>query len=214
MFIKSFLFNLNRTLLFMVKQLVDETRDWLEAFISIIPGRVGYVIRRKWFKIFSRKCGSVFIGTGCKFMDLKAICFKGKISIGRNSFFSAEGGSISVGNNTAFNENVHINASVGGMIQIGEWCLIGPNVVFRTANHRYDNPKLFIKQQDHVVDDIHLDDDIWIGANAVILGGVHIGRGAVVGAGAVVTKDVPSMAVVAGVPAKVIKYRFKKTGKK
>ena len=50
--------------------------------------------------------------------------------------------------------------------------------------------------------------DVWIGANSIILGGCTIGDGAVVGSGAVVTKDVPPYAVVAGVPAKIIKYRF------
>ena len=52
-----------------------------------------------------------------------------------------------------------------------------------------------------------IEDDCWIGANAVILGGVHIGKGAIIGAGAVVTKDIPSMAIAVGVPAKVLKYR-------
>ena len=49
---------------------------------------------------------------------------------------------------------------------------------------------------------------MWIGRRAIILQGVHIGTGAVVGAGAVVTKDIPPYAVVAGCPAKIIKYRF------
>lgn len=56
--------------------------------------------------------------------------------------------------------------------------------------------------------DIVIDDDVWIGYRATILSGVHIGQGAVVAAGAVVTKDVPPYAIVGGVPAKVIKYRF------
>lgn len=55
---------------------------------------------------------------------------------------------------------------------------------------------------------VTIDADVWIGTRAIIMGGVHIGTGAVVGAGAIVTKDVPPYAVVAGVPAKVIKYRF------
>ncbi len=55
---------------------------------------------------------------------------------------------------------------------------------------------------------IIIDDDVWIGQNAIVMSGVHIGQGAVVGAGAVVTKDVPPYAIVCGVPAKVIKYRF------
>ena len=53
-----------------------------------------------------------------------------------------------------------------------------------------------------------IEDDVWIGCNATILQGVKIGTGAIVAAGAVVTKDVPPYAIVGGVPAKIIKYRF------
>ncbi len=56
--------------------------------------------------------------------------------------------------------------------------------------------------------DIIVDDDVWIGYGATILSGVHIGQGAVIAAGAVVSKDVPPYAIVGGVPAKVIRYRF------
>jgi virginiamycin A acetyltransferase len=55
---------------------------------------------------------------------------------------------------------------------------------------------------------ITIGNDVWIGARAVILDGITIGDGAIVGACAVVTKDVPPYAVVAGVPARVIRYRF------
>lgn len=56
--------------------------------------------------------------------------------------------------------------------------------------------------------DIRVDDDVWIGYGATVLSGVHIGQGAVIAAGAVVTKDVPPYAIVGGVPAKIIGYRF------
>lgn len=49
---------------------------------------------------------------------------------------------------------------------------------------------------------------MWIGTNAIILGGVKVGQGAIIGAGAVVAKDVPSYAVVVGNPTRVVKYRF------
>ncbi len=55
---------------------------------------------------------------------------------------------------------------------------------------------------------ITIGNDVWIGTHVMILGGVTVGDGAVVGAGAIVTKDVPPYAVVGGVPAKIIKYRF------
>ena len=56
--------------------------------------------------------------------------------------------------------------------------------------------------------DIVVDDDVWIGSRAQILSGVHINQGAIVAANAVVTKDVPPYAIVGGVPARVLKYRF------
>ena len=59
--------------------------------------------------------------------------------------------------------------------------------------------------------DIVISDDVWIGIRATILSGVHIGQGAIIAAGAVVSKDVPPYAIVGGVPAQIIKYRFNKT---
>lgn len=55
---------------------------------------------------------------------------------------------------------------------------------------------------------IIIENDVWIGSNVILMGGINIGNGAIIGAGAVVTKDVPAYAVVGGVPSKVIRYRF------
>lgn len=184
-----------------------EILAWIEALIRFMPGRIGSAARRTWYSWWFQRSDKIHIGAGCEFISPNTISFEGSVSIGGNAFFTAEGGFIVVGNNTAFNMNVHINASVGGEIRIGEWCLIGPNVVMRTASHRHDDPNFLIRQQGHFIGDIHIEDDVWIGANAVILGGVRIGRGAVIGAGAVVVKDVPSMAIAVGVPTKVIKFR-------
>ena len=57
---------------------------------------------------------------------------------------------------------------------------------------------------------VNIGNDVWVGSRAMILGGVSVGDGAVIAAGAVVTKDVPAYAIVGGVPAKIIKYRFSK----
>lgn len=58
------------------------------------------------------------------------------------------------------------------------------------------------------VPEVHIGHDVWIGHSAIVLSGVNIGNGAVIGAGSVVTKDVPSYAIVAGSPASIIRFRF------
>lgn len=195
----------------MFKTLKDELIFWCDAFLGFIPGRLGNAARRLWFQRRFNKGNKLGIEAGCEFIFPRNMSFGEMVGIGRNSFFTAEDGFIEVGANTSFNRSVHINAAVGGTISIGEGCLIGPNVIMRTSDHRYDNPHIFIRQQGHITGNINIQDDVWIGAHAVILGGVHIGKGAVIGAGAVVTKDVPDMVVVAGVPAKIIGFRDKES---
>ena len=101
---------------------------------------------------------------------------------------------------------------------IGNYCSIANGVNFiLSSEHRTDLVSTFpfkVKTT-HETEceglskgDITVDDDVWIGFGATILSGVHIGQGAVIAAGAVVTKDVPPYAIVGGVPAKVIRYRF------
>lgn len=105
----------------------------------------------------------------------------------------------------------------GYKVKIGDFCSIGPNVLFvLKADHPIDRISTFpfkvkvLGEKTEAISkgDIVLDDDVWIGANVTVLSGVHIGQGAVVAAGAVVNNDVPPYAVVGGVPGKVIKYRF------
>jgi acetyltransferase-like isoleucine patch superfamily enzyme/SAM-dependent methyltransferase len=135
------------------------------------------------------------------------------VTIGSSSFFAAAGvGTIVVGDRVSFNTNVHVNASVGGAIRIGDDCLVGPNVVLRSADHRFDLADVPIREQGHRVADIVIEDNVWIGANVTVVGGVRIGKDAVVAAGAVVTRDVAPMVIVGGVPAKVLKARTGRGG--
>lgn len=173
-----------------------------------MPGRIGSLMRRAWFKRCFKKSDSLHISIGCQFIAPGSMSFSGKTRISDGCYFNAEGGSITIGDRTAFNTGAHINASCGGRIIIGAHCLIGPGVVMRTANHRFSRTDINIQDQGHHAADIVIDDNCWIGANVVILGGVHIGGGAIIGAGAVVTKSIPSMAIAVGVPARVIKSRI------
>jgi acetyltransferase-like isoleucine patch superfamily enzyme len=108
------------------------------------------------------------------------------------------------GRNLHFGKNVFVNAGCHfqdqGGIFIGDGVLIGHNTVFATIDHDLD-PKT---RTNHYAP-IHVGNNVWIGANAVITKGVTIGDGAVIAAGAVVTRDVPPMTIVGGVPARKIK---------
>jgi acetyltransferase-like isoleucine patch superfamily enzyme len=94
-----------------------------------------------------------------------------------------------------------------GGVSIGDNVICGPRVSFHAENHVYADPDTPIRLQGVTRQGIVVENDCWIGAGAMILDGVHIGRGSVVAAGAVVTRDVPPYSVVAGVPARVIKSR-------
>lgn len=88
-----------------------------------------------------------------------------------------------------------------GGITIGDGALIGHQVVLATLNHDL-NPE---RQKSMKAAPIVIGKNVWIGAHATVLAGVSIGDNAVIAAGAVVTKDVPPMTVVAGIPAKTVK---------
>ncbi|MBM6545748.1 CatB-related O-acetyltransferase [Janibacter sp. YIM B02568] len=99
-------------------------------------------------------------------------------------------------------------------IRIGNHVMFGPGVTIRGGNHRYDIVGRFI---DSIGDDekrpeddpgVVIEDDVWVGGNATILGGVTVGRGSIIAASAVVTKDVPRYSIVGGNPARVIRARF------
>ena len=95
----------------------------------------------------------------------------------------------------------------GGGIDIGDQCLIGPHCTLAASNHITDNPNIEISRQGNSHKGIKLGRGVWIGANCVITDGVEIGDGAVVAAGAVVTRNVPAMCIVGGVPARLIRWR-------
>ncbi len=104
-----------------------------------------------------------------------------------------------LGNQVDIGENVVLRA--GGGLTIGSRVLIAAGASVVTSGHPIAPPRFR-----HVVNEpIVIGDDVWIGANAVVLPGVTIGNGSVVAAGAVVSRDVPPFTVVAGVPARVIK---------
>lgn len=103
---------------------------------------------------------------------------------------------------------IGINARINGTCTIGDYVMMGTDVVVITRNHAFERTDIPMMHQGFEQErPVVIGNDVWIGDRAIILAGVHVGDGAIIAAGAVVTHDVPPYSVVAGVPARVIKER-------
>lgn len=104
---------------------------------------------------------------------------------------------------------VGLSCVVIGPVTIGNDILIAQHVVLSALNHNYEDVSLPIKDQGVNTLEIVVEDEVWIGANAVITAGTRIGKHAIVAGGSVVTKDVPPYSIVGGNPARLLKqYNF------
>lgn len=148
-------------------------------------------------------------------IDKVSFCeFGQEVSIGnfttihiRNYCKNKNNSKLIIGDNTYIGEFNNIRAS-GAEITIGKNCLISQHVSIIGSNHNYDKGSNIEEQGwDETKNFIQIGDDVWVGANTVILPGVKIGDGAIVGAGSVVTKDVKPFDIVVGHAAKVLKHR-------
>ena len=192
-----------------ISSFLHEINAWINSIILSIPGKIGIYLRIISISLTQQKFIKISIEPGCHIIGIKNFILKNNISIGFNSFLNAEKSSIIIGNNFSSNHNLNLNAAGGGKIQFGDNVLIGPNVVFRTANHKTDQVEILIRLQGNEYGDIIVGNNVWIGSNCVILMGVTIGDGAVIAAGSIVNKNVLPFDVVGGVPAKKIKSRIK-----
>ncbi|HCC07296.1 MAG TPA: acetyltransferase [Clostridiales bacterium] len=114
-----------------------------------------------------------------------------------------------IGINIGDNSGLGINARVQGPLVIGKNVMMGPDVIIYTKNHSFNNTDVPMMEQGELEPEkVTISDDVWIGARVIILPGVTIGKGSILASGCVVTKDVESYSIVAGVPAKKIKSRL------
>ena len=166
--------------------------------------------RFKLIRLFNlAKCtasGTNYFSSG----DL-VIQHQGKFDLGIKNIFEKgydieiSTGIFKIGSNNFFNKNIKVACHKS--ITIGNDCLLADSVHLYDHNHNFNDISCSIKDQGYSSSPIVIGDNVWIGAKATILSGVIIGSGAVVATGAVVTKNVPAMAIVGGVPAKIIGKR-------
>lgn len=123
------------------------------------------------------------------------------VNIQRNSVFSHR---CSIGDNSGIGEN----SELYGPVEIGNDVMMGKRCVIYTRNHEFESlDKPMWKQGPQPEKKVIIGNNVWIGGDVIILPGVHIHDGVVIGAGSVVTKDAPENGIIAGNPAKLIRYR-------
>jgi len=167
-------------------------RLWVRIFLNPFYHSKGdHVIIRRWVRMDVVPFNHFSIGNRSVIEDFSTINNGvGSVQIGENSL-------IGLGN------------VIIGPVKIGNNVILAQNIVASGLNHNYTNVVLPIHQQGTTVAPIVIDDDCWIGANAVIVAGVTIGKHCVIAAGTVVTKDIPPYSVAVGNPSRIIKkYDF------
>ena len=196
------------------------------------PGAVGYVLRRLLWPGLFRYCGrgvqfgvdvairhpgKIQVGERTAIDDHVLLCARGveceegftigkDVLLARGSVIQVKHGTLSIGNHVVVGMHSHLIAS--GDIRVGSNVMTGPMCHIGGSRHGVErNGTPMIDQDTTTRGPTIVEDDVWLGASVCVLDGVRVHAGAVVGSGAVVTKDVPSYAIVAGVPAKVIGTR-------
>jgi maltose O-acetyltransferase len=147
-----------------------------------------YVVRHAWY----RRVMGISLGAGASIQLGCHLWSYGPGQVRRSG--------VSIGARTLVNRGCCLDARAG--LSIGDDVSIAPEVAILTTQHDMEHPDFALQSRP-----VRIDDHVWIGMRAMVLPGVHVGRGAVVAAGAVVTRDVPPLAVVGGVPARPIGRR-------
>ena len=142
-------------------------------------------LRGSFWSMFTKEMGRyVSIFSSCKIASPSGISIGNYVTVGSNSVLSGAGG-----------------------LKIGNYVMIGTNCNILSSQHKYSDLNTPMMMQGVELGKVNIGDDVWIGANVVILPNVNIGCGVVIGANSVVNRDIDAFSVVGGVPARLIKKR-------
>jgi acetyltransferase-like isoleucine patch superfamily enzyme len=188
------------------------------------------LLRRAWLRLRLGRFGNdTLVEAGARLQYPERIRLGNGVRIASQSMLRAnteQTTGISIGDHSTVHESALIAANLGqvtigrhswigpfcliygnGNVSIGDNVLIAAHTSVNTVSHHFERCDIPINDQGIYCDPVSIEDDAWIGMNAVILQGVTIGQGAIVGAGAVVTRDVPPWSIVMGVPARIVSQR-------
>lgn len=180
---------------------IDNSRRLLRLYFGLSTlywklRRVGIDLGQPWPRVHQR----------VRIKNPRRVSLGPRAGIRPYAFLKATGsrGTISIGARSGIGEHCVINAVE--RVEIGSDVLIAPGCHVTDANHgiALGTP---IMRQERTAAPVSIGDDVWVGAGVKILSGVTVGDGAVIAAGAVVREDVPSMAIVGGVPARILRWR-------
>ena len=165
-------------------------------------------IKKKYREfIFYKKTGSKACLLGDITLNNKNISAKDIVTIYPGACFSGNG-KITIGSKCFIGKDTILyshSQTQGGIVIGNNVCIAGQCYIIDT-DHGVNRSNL-IQNNENLINEIVIEDDVWIGAGAKILRGTHIHRGAVIGAQSVVKGDIPEYAICVGVPARVIKFR-------
>ena len=182
-----------------VKEIVAEFLSWVELIVCAWPeGYIGNKLRRTyWSKKYS---------------------LTSNLNIARMTRLYGNKNDIYIGKRFSCGEYAEINFCTSKGIYIGDDVLMARGTLIRAGNHKFDRLDIPINKQGHDavameykqnIYSVIVEDNVWIGANAIILSGAKIGKGSIIAAGAVVPKkEFPPYSIIAGSPARVIKNRL------
>lgn len=205
--------------------------EFLTSVFGPWPGGLGFLLRKKLYpRLFGKTGGGLVLGRNVVVRHPGKIQLGNNVTIDDNSLVDGRGGDgvgLVLEDDVIINRNCMLQAKTGA-IRLGRRTTIGSNSVIVSMSgvelgesvlvaggcyisagtyHIGDTSRAVMDQGAYSKGPIIIGDHVWIGTGAIILDGVTVGKGAVIGAGAVVTKDVPEQAIVAGIPAKVLKTR-------
>jgi acetyltransferase-like isoleucine patch superfamily enzyme len=181
------------------------------GMLNLRYGRLlGRYLWRRWLTAAGRRWrtdGLLFLGRGLELQVAPGarVEFGRFVWIGDGTKIRCHEGRVEIGRKTVMGQECTISAYQ--RVRIGEQCVIADRAMFIDFDHGVVEVERPIRMQGIYKRDVEVGSNVWIGYGACILRGVRVGDNSIVGTNSVVTKDVPANAVVAGIPAKVIRMR-------